>query len=104
MNRTEITGLILSGGMGRRMGGVDKGLVTFRGQPMVQHVIARLQPQVGSLILNANQNQAAYAALGYPVIADSHNEAQEAFAGPLAGLLKTKDSPTAPYLRAKLKR
>jgi molybdopterin-guanine dinucleotide biosynthesis protein A len=80
--RSETTGLVLAGGQGRRMGSVDKGLVDFAGMPMVAHVIARLAPQVGALVINANQNAARYAAFGYPVVADAIG----GFAGPLAGL------------------
>jgi molybdopterin-guanine dinucleotide biosynthesis protein A len=79
---SAITGLILAGGMGRRMGGVDKGLVLLDGRPMVAHVLARLSPQVGALVINANQNLERYAAFGYPVVPDEVG----GFAGPLAGL------------------
>ena len=78
----EITGIVLAGGMGRRMGGIDKGLVELDGRPMVAHVLARLAPQVGAVLINANQNGDRYAQFGYPVIAD----AVGGFAGPLAGL------------------
>ena len=78
----EVTGIVLAGGLGRRMGGVDKGLVDLDGQPMVAHVIARLAPQVGPILVNANQNAERYAALGHPVVPD----AVGGFAGPLAGL------------------
>lgn len=78
----HITGLILAGGLGRRMGGRDKGLQSFRGQPMAAWAIARLAPQVDALLINANQNVEAYAAFGYPVIPDRI----AGFAGPLAGL------------------
>jgi molybdopterin-guanine dinucleotide biosynthesis protein A len=77
-----VTGLVLAGGLGRRMGGVDKGLQPLDGRPMVAHVIDRLQPQVAELLINANQNLDAYAAFGYRVIPDSI----AGFAGPLAGL------------------
>ena len=77
-----ITGVILAGGLGRRMGGVDKGLVAFRGRPMVAQVIERLAPQVDEILINANRNTEQYAAFGYRVIAD----AIEGYAGPLAGL------------------
>jgi molybdopterin-guanine dinucleotide biosynthesis protein A len=77
-----ITGLILAGGLGRRMGGRDKGLQPFRGRPMVAWAIERLAPQVDRLFINANQNAQAYAALGHPVIPDRIG----GFAGPLAGL------------------
>ncbi|HEX7634835.1 MAG TPA: NTP transferase domain-containing protein, partial [Noviherbaspirillum sp.] len=60
LHSSQITGLILAGGRGVRMGGVDKGLQPFRGQPMVSHVIARLAPQVGSLMINANLNLESY--------------------------------------------
>ncbi|MFN0303680.1 MAG: molybdenum cofactor guanylyltransferase MobA [Burkholderiales bacterium] len=77
-----ITGLILAGGQGRRMGGVDKGLQILRNRPMIEWVIERLRPQVNDLVINANQNPLAYGAYGYRVIAD----AVGGFAGPLAGL------------------
>ena len=77
-----ITGLILAGGLGRRMGGRDKGLQPFRGKPMAAWAIERLAPQVDVLLINANQNLEAYAAFGYPVIPDRI----AGFAGPLAGL------------------
>ena len=76
-----ITGVILAGGQGSRMGGVDKGLQPFGGKPMVAHVVERLAPQVDELLLNANRNLEAYARFGHPVIADEI----EGFAGPLAG-------------------
>ena len=78
----QITGLVLAGGMGRRMQSRDKGLVAFRGKPMVTHVIERLAAQVGPLLINANRNTDAYAAFGFPVIGDEVG----GFAGPLAGL------------------
>ncbi len=78
----DVTGIVLAGGQGRRMGGVDKGLVEFRGAPMVATVIARLAPQVAAIVVNANQNADAYAAFGHRVVPD----AVGGFAGPLAGL------------------
>ena len=78
----DITGLILAGGLGRRMGGVDKGLQLHAGRPLVTHVAERLAPQVGNLLISANRNAESYAALGFPVLADR----VEGFAGPLAGL------------------
>ena len=77
-----ITGVLLAGGQGSRMGGVDKGLVPLAGKPMAAHVLARLAPQVDAVIINANQNAAAYAAFGYPVFGDD----LAGYAGPLAGL------------------
>ena len=78
----DITGIVLAGGLGRRMGGVDKGLVELDGKPMVAHVLERLLPQVGCVIINANQNADRYAAFGHPVVGDAIG----GFAGPLAGL------------------
>ncbi len=77
------TGLVLAGGRGTRMGGVDKGLQPFQGRPMVAHVIERLAPQVNELLVNANRNAEAYAGFGHRVIADEI----AGFAGPLAGFL-----------------
>lgn len=77
-----ITGVVLAGGQGRRMGGVDKGLKILRGKPMVQWVIERFAPQVDEVLINANQNLEAYAAHGHRVIPDAIG----GFAGPLAGL------------------
>jgi molybdopterin-guanine dinucleotide biosynthesis protein A len=78
----DVTGVVLAGGQGRRMGGVDKGLVDLAGAPMVAHVLARLAPQVGDVLINANQNLDRYRAFGQPVVED----AVGGFAGPLAGL------------------
>lgn len=79
---TRITGVLLAGGQGSRMGGVDKGLVELAGRPMAAHALERLAPQVDELIINANQNLAAWQAFGYPVFGDDIG----GFAGPLAGL------------------
>jgi molybdenum cofactor guanylyltransferase len=77
-----VTGIVLAGGQGRRMGSVDKGLVLLHGRPMVQHALERFAPQVDELMINANQNADKYAAFGFPVIPD----AIVGFVGPLAGL------------------
>jgi molybdopterin-guanine dinucleotide biosynthesis protein A len=77
-----VTGIVLAGGQGRRMGGVDKGLQLLHGKPMVAAVIARLAPQVDDILINANQNLEAYARFGYPVVPDAIG----GYAGPLAGL------------------
>ncbi|WP_347250439.1 molybdenum cofactor guanylyltransferase MobA [Zoogloea sp.] len=82
MTHQHITGLILAGGLGSRMGGQDKGLVELAGQPMVKHVMDRLAPQVHQLMINANRNAAAYSCLSPWVVADR----LEGFVGPLAGL------------------
>jgi molybdopterin-guanine dinucleotide biosynthesis protein A len=78
---TGVSGIVLAGGLGRRMGGVDKGLQPLRGRPMVARVIERLAPQVEEIIINANQNLDAYRAFG-TVVSDEIS----GFAGPLAGL------------------
>ena len=78
----KITGVILAGGLGRRMGGIDKGLQELRGRPLVAWVVERLAPQVDELLINANQNTERYAAFGHRVVADQIPD----FAGPLAGL------------------
>ena len=80
--RMKFTGIVLAGGQGRRMGGVDKGLQLLNGRPMIAHVIERLAPQVEDIVINANQNPEAYSKLGHPVVPD----AIEGYAGPLAGL------------------
>lgn len=90
----DITGLILAGGRGTRMGTVDKGLVALAGKPMVAHVIERLGPQVATLMINANQNHDTYAAYGWPVWPDALPD----FAGPLAGLQTGLMHCTTPYL------
>lgn len=77
-----ITGVLLAGGQGSRMGGVDKGLVELAGRPMAAHVLARLAPQVDEIIINANQNAEAYARFGHSVFGDDI----PGYAGPLAGL------------------
>jgi len=77
-----ITGVILAGGQGRRMGGLDKGLRQLRGKPMIEWVLERFAPQVDTVLINANQNLEVYARFGHPVITDEIG----GFAGPLAGL------------------
>ena len=94
IDKEQITGLILAGGKGTRMGSVDKGLQIFRGKPMVEQVLQRLQPQVGTLIINANRNLDAYATFGVPVYPDAFS----GFAGPLAGLHAGLAHCETPYL------
>ena len=78
----SVTGIVLAGGQGRRMGGVDKGLQPLRGKPMIEWVLERLKPQVSEVIVNANQNVEKYEAYGHRVVRDEIG----GFAGPLAGL------------------
>ena len=84
MSRPPLHGLVLAGGRGTRMGGVDKGLQLLDGRPLVAHVVERLAPQVDRVRVSANRNLDAYAALGHPVLADPTGLE---FAGPLAGML-----------------
>lgn len=90
----KITGVILAGGLGRRMGGIDKGLQELRGQPMVHCVAERLAPQVDELLINANQNGERYAAFGHRVVPDQIPD----FAGPLAGLHAALSAATHPLV------
>ena len=89
-----ITGVILAGGLGRRMGGVDKGLQRLHDKPMVQWAVERFAPQVDELLINANQNAEQYAALGYPLAPDRI----AGFAGPLAGLHAALSMATHPLV------
>ena len=90
----DITGLVLAGGQGRRMGGVDKGLTLLRGRPMIAWVLERLGPQVDNILINANQNLEQYRSLGYPVVTDEIG----GFAGPLAGLQVGMKAAHTPFV------
>jgi molybdopterin-guanine dinucleotide biosynthesis protein A len=91
---SSVTGLILAGGKGSRMGGVDKGLQAFRGKRLVDHVYERLAPQVGGVIINANQNQEAYRTFGVRVVSDAIG----GYAGPLAGFHAGLSVSKRPFL------
>ena len=90
----KATGIVLAGGKGSRMGGVDKGLQPLRGKPMVAWAIARLRPQVDEIVINANQNLEIYSAFGYRVAPDEIG----GFAGPLAGLHAGLNAATHPLV------
>ena len=92
--RDDITGLILAGGRGSRMGGVDKGLQNHKGMPLAVNALMRLTPQVGHLMINANRNLSAYESMGVPVWTDALPD----FAGPLAGFLAGLERCETPYL------
>ena len=94
LNKEQITGLILAGGRGSRMGEVDKGLQSLDGEPMVAHVFRRLAPQVGMLLINANRNLERYRQFGVHVCPDELT----GFAGPLAGLQTGLQHCSTPYL------
>lgn len=95
-----ITGLILAGGAGQRMGGQDKGWLEYQGIPLIQTVIQRLRPQVSTLLISANRNLERYAAFGYPVLQDQTNmPATSGYQGPLAGILQGLAACTTPWLQ-----
>lgn len=82
MNQPRISALVLAGGMARRMGGSDKGLIELAGRPMIEWILERLAPQTDEIIINANRSLAEYRAQGHHVVSDQ----LEGFAGPLAGM------------------
>lgn len=92
--RPDITGVVLAGGRGRRMGGEDKGLLSFRGKPLVCHALEILNAVAGDVLINANRNLGAYADLGYRVVPDLNGH----FDGPLAGLLSAMRAAKTPYV------
>lgn len=94
ISQDQITGVILAGGRGTRMGGADKGLQNFRGMPMAMFTLMRLMPQVGEVMINANRNLAAYESFGVPVWPDSLSD----YAGPLAGILTALERCESEYL------
>ncbi|MDD3448898.1 MAG: molybdenum cofactor guanylyltransferase [Gammaproteobacteria bacterium] len=94
MGKTGITGIILAGGRGTRMGGRDKGLVALAGRPLAAHVVDRLRPQVDTIVISANRNRERYAGLGYPVAADAAPD----FPGPLAGIASAGAVARTPWL------
>ncbi|HSH56961.1 MAG TPA: molybdenum cofactor guanylyltransferase MobA [Halomonas sp.] len=90
----DLTGLILAGGQGRRMGGVDKGLVPFAGRPLVAHVCDRLVGQVAELLVNANRSLADYDDFADRVIED----AEDGYQGPLMGIYSGLRAARTPWL------
>lgn len=90
----DIAGVVLAGGRGSRLGGVDKGLLSLHGRPLIEHVIDTLRPQVGDLLISANRNRDIYASYGYPVIADVMGD----YDGPLAGMLSAMRHAVTPYI------
>src|SRR3954465_14354160 len=94
ISKDDVTGVILAGGRGSRMGGADKGLQNFRGMPMAVFTLLRLGPQVGEVMINANRNLSAYESFGVPVWPDVLPD----FAGPLAGFLTALERCNTPWL------
>ena len=90
----DITGVILAGGLARRMGGVDKGLQVFQGQPLIEHALQRLRPQVAHIGINANRSLETYQALNVPVWPDATDD----FSGPLSGFLAGLSHCNTPFL------
>lgn len=94
----DITGCVLAGGRGMRMGGVDKGLAPFLGQPLALHALQRLAPQVGRLMINANRHPGEYALLGAAFGAPVQPDAEPGYPGPLAGFLSGLSHCETPWL------
>lgn len=94
MNRADITGVILAGGRARRMGGEDKGLIELDSRPLIEHALRALEPQVSTLLINANRNATLYGRYGYPVIPDRVGD----FSGPLAGMASAMSVVRTRYL------
>lgn len=92
--QTEITGVVLAGGLARRMGGGDKGLIPFQGQPLAAYALRALSEITDRIVINANRNLAAYRRFGYPVIPDRSTQ----FDGPLAGVLSVMKAVEAAYV------
>ncbi len=90
----HITGVVLAGGLSRRMGQRDKAWMMFEGKPMIEHILARLKPQVGSIIISANKNLARYQALNEKIVPDVF----ENFCGPLAGWHAALMAAATPWL------
>lgn len=82
-DQTKVTGVILAGGLARRMGGQDKGLIVYKRRPMLEYAIDAMLPVVDELLINANRNLDIYRNFGYPVLSDQNAN----FEGPLAGIL-----------------
>ena len=90
----QITGVVLAGGRGTRMGGLDKGMQLYGGLPLAQHSLHRLHAQVGTVLLNANRNLEQYRSFGVTVVPDTIAD----FAGPLAGFIAAMANCDTPYL------
>lgn len=92
--KQEVTALVLAGGRGRRMGGVDKGLIELRGTPIIERILDVLEPQCDHVIINANRNIDQYSVYGHPVLTDSLADYQ----GPLAGFAVGMKHAKTPYI------
>lgn len=96
MTKDQVTGIVLAGGQGSRMGSKDKGWLRFHGEPMIKQVIQRLAPQVANIIISANRHLVEYQQLGYPIVQDD-NAHGDRFQGPIAGILSGLQKTTTEY-------
>lgn len=94
MQHPQITAVVLAGGLARRMGGIDKGLVLFKGESLISQVVKSIEPQVDEILINANRSPVEYSSLGYRIIPDLI----EGYVGPLAGLHSGLRSSTHPLV------
>ena len=94
LGAARVAAVILAGGQGSRMGGADKGLVVYRGRPLVEWALAVLRPQVDEIVISANRNLDTYAAYGHPVLPDTLPD----YPGPLAGVLAALQTVKADWL------
>jgi molybdopterin-guanine dinucleotide biosynthesis protein A len=94
LGSARVAGVILAGGQGRRMGGADKGLIDYRGRPLIEWVLAALAPQVEQIVISANRNLDRYAAYGRRVLPDTLPD----YPGPLAGVLAALQAVDADWL------
>ena len=90
----QVTGVVLAGGRGARMGGEDKGLLMLQGRLMIEWILDRFAPQVTTIVISANRNNDQYAALGYPIVSDSTVD----FRGPLAGISAALSRTDTPWI------
>lgn len=93
--KQNISGLVLAGGRGQRMGGEDKGLIEYHGKPLVAHAIDRLKQQVATLYLSANRNINVYQQFGFPLVTDAE---PHLYHGPLSGIAAAMRAIETPYL------
>lgn len=94
ITHSQVTALILAGGMGRRMGGQDKGQIELHGQPLIEFILEAIRPQVNTVLINANRHQQEYARYAYPVVGDQ----LEGYQGPLAGFVVGMSASATPYI------
>lgn len=94
MSELSITGVVLAGGLARRMEGADKGLIFFKSSPLVKYALDSLKPLCDQVYINANRNHESYQALGFPLITDLNDD----FNGPLAGILSAMSVAKTPYV------